>query len=69
MPSADRERIPGTPQEYLSFAELAESRKMTWFTWQCVEPSPCAVAAEISDFAPRGKKGKKVVSAKNGLPN
>lgn len=48
-------------QEYFSFAELAER-------WRCSRGTVYnrlrAVAAEILDFAPRGKKGKKVVRAR-----
>ncbi len=47
--------------EYFSIAELAER-------WRCSRGTVYnrlrAVAAEILDFAPRGKKGKKVVRAR-----
>jgi predicted DNA-binding protein YlxM (UPF0122 family) len=47
-------------QEYFSFVELAER-------WRCSRGTVYnrlrRVQAEILDFAPRGKKGKKVVRA------
>ena len=47
-------------QEYFSFSELAQR-------WRCSRSTVYnrlrATAAEVLDFAPRGKKGKKVVSA------
>ena len=50
-----------TEQEYFSISELATR-------WRCSRATVYnrlrAVAAETLDFAPRGKKGKKVVSAK-----
>lgn len=54
----DREQIPRMRTEYFSFAELAER-------WRCSRGTVYnrlrAVGAEVLDFAPRGKKGKKVV--------
>lgn len=48
-------------QEYFSISELAAR-------WRCSRGTVYnrlrAVGAEILDFAPRGKKGKKVVRAK-----
>lgn len=56
----DREQIPRMRPKYFSFAELAER-------WRCSRGSVYnrlrALAAEILDFAPRGKKGRKVVRA------
>jgi hypothetical protein len=53
-------KVP-TTQEYFSISELAAR-------WRCSRGTVYnrlrAVAAEILDFAPRGKKGKKVVRAK-----
>jgi len=46
-------------QEYFSFAELAQR-------WRCSRGTVYnrlrAVGAEVLDFAPRGKKGKKVIA-------
>jgi hypothetical protein len=57
--SADRERILRTPPEYFSFAELAQR-------WRCSRATVYnrlrGVGAEVLDFAPRGKKGKKVIA-------
>jgi DNA-binding transcriptional MocR family regulator len=51
-------------QEYFSIAELAQR-------WRCSRGTVYnrlrALAAEILDFAPRGKKGKKVVRAQTVL--
>jgi len=58
--SAGGERIPRSQaqQEYFSFAELAQR-------WRCSRGTVYnrlrAVRADVLDFAPRGKKGKKVV--------
>jgi transcriptional antiterminator len=49
-----------TQQEYFSFAELAQR-------WRCSRGTVYnrlrTVGAKVLDFAPRGKKGKKVVGA------
>jgi predicted DNA-binding protein YlxM (UPF0122 family) len=56
--SAGRERIHRTPPEYFSFAELAER-------WRCSRGTVYnrlrATGAEVLDFAPRGKRGKKAI--------
>lgn len=56
--SAGRERTPRTPPEYFSFAELAER-------WRCSRGTVYnrlrATGAEVLDFAPRGKRGKKAI--------
>lgn len=48
-------------QEYFSISELAQR-------WRCSRGTVYnrlrAIGAEVLDFAPRGKKGKKVVRAK-----
>lgn len=53
-------QTPHKQQEYFSFAELAER-------WRCSRGTVYnrlrKLGAEILDFAPRGKKGKKVVRA------
>ena len=56
--SPDRKQIPQMRPEYFSFAELAER-------WRCSRGTVYnrlrAVGAEVLDFAPRGKRGKKVI--------
>jgi hypothetical protein len=56
--TAGREQVSRTQREYFSFAELAER-------WRCSRGTVYnrlrSVGAEVLDFAPRGKKGRKVV--------
>jgi hypothetical protein len=56
--SARRERVLQAPPEYFSFAELAER-------WRCSRGTVYnrlrAVGAQVLDFAPRGKRGRKVI--------
>jgi hypothetical protein len=53
-------QTPQKKQEYFSFADLAAR-------WRCSRGTVYnrlrAIGAEVLDFAPRGKKGKKVVRA------
>lgn len=53
------ERILRTPPEYFSFAEVAQR-------WRCSRATVYnrlrGVGAEVLDFAPSGKKGKKVIA-------
>jgi transcriptional antiterminator len=64
--SGVRAQVSGTrgAQEYFSIAELADR-------WRCSRGTVYnrlrAVGAEILDFAPRGKKGKKLVGMKTVL--
>jgi hypothetical protein len=56
---AGRERILRRQPEYFSFAELAQR-------WRCSRATVYTrlrgVGAEVLDFAPPGKKGKKVIA-------
>ena len=55
---SERIRQSQTAREFFSFAELAQR-------WRCSRGTVYnrlrAVGAEVLDFAPRGKKGKKVI--------
>jgi hypothetical protein len=54
-------KMPGAPQDYLTFSELAKRWGCSWGT---VQNRIRAVHAQVLDFAPRGKRGKKVIALK-----